>query len=417
MYATGLANTWNTLPDITNHNLTVFAESSDGGTSWTWDGVVVGQNNGVDGAGAWSPSALATPASSDCAGQVDLWYGTGNIDQLTGQPVPGYERVMHSVMDSSGKVLLSTRAAVRADTGDWLRVVNPDVARGPDGTMWMVGTSFTANPHIVAYRSADGGDSWTPWGSGGLGGDGLPSVIDGETARTPSITAIDPSGNGLTLAYSLTDNVDLREPASDGASHVWTDVVHVAFKPCFSVYGASLTAPGTWAGQSGDDASGSPVGYLARQYIYTGAQGVNVVANAPNAFIRSGDGNDALVALSGNNVLDGGAGSNWLVGGSGQNTFFLDARNTGPSTWSTVSNLKQGDMVTLWNVDANSVLSWSENEGADPGKGATLHIDALGDGRVNSSLTLAGLSVAQAQAIPHGFGSIDGHSYLFFDER
>ena len=74
-------------------------------------------------------------------------------------------------------------------------------------------------------------------------------------------------------------------------------------------------------------------------------------------------------------------------------------------------------MVTLWNVNASSALSWSENEGADPGRGATLHIDALGDGRVNSSLTLAGFSVAQAQAIPHIFGEIDGRSYLFIDER
>ena len=160
----------------------------------------------------------------------------------------------------------------------------------------------------------------------------LPSVIDGKTVRTPSIMAVDPGGNGLTLAYSLTDKANPFDPATDGTSHVWTDVVHVAFKPCFSVYGEDVSGPAAWVGQSGDDASGSPAGNLARQYIYTGSQDVNVIANAPNAFIRSGDGTDALMALSGNNVLDGGAGSNWLVGGSGQDTFLLDARNTEPST-------------------------------------------------------------------------------------
>lgn len=413
MYATGIANGWSSFLNITNHNLTVLAASTDAGATWTWDGVVVDQDNGVDGTGAWSPTALATPASPDGEGKVDLWYGTGNVDQLNGRPVPGHERVMHSVMDGSGKALLSTRAAVRADTGDWLRVVNPDVARGPDGTLWMVGEAYVAKPYIAAYRSVDDGDSWTPWGSG----DALPSVIDGKVVRTPSIMGIDPGGAGLTLAYSLTDNANPFDPASDGASHVWTDVIHVAFKAAFSVYGADPAAPKAWVGQSGDDASGSPVGYLTRQYIYTGARDINVAASTPNVFIRSGDGVDALVASSGKNVLDGGSGSNWLVGGSGQDTFFLDARNTGPSTWSTVSNLKRGDMVTLWNVSANSALSWREHEGADPGKGATLHIDALRDGRVNGSLTLAGLSVAQALAIPHTFGTSGGQSYLFFDNR
>lgn len=33
------------------------------------------------------------------------------------------------------------------------------------------------------------------------------------------------------------------------------------------------------------------------------------------------------------------------------------------------------------------------------------------------TLTFAGLSVAQALAIPHGFGTSGGQSYLFFDGR
>jgi len=52
---------------ITNHNLTVLARSTDGGQTWTFDSVVIGQNNGVSNTGAWSPSAMAN------GNQVDLW--------------------------------------------------------------------------------------------------------------------------------------------------------------------------------------------------------------------------------------------------------------------------------------------------------------------------------------------------------
>lgn len=163
-----------------------------------------------------------------------------------------------------------------------------------------------------------------------------------------------------------------------------------------------------------------PVPYLRHQILWNSDNSVNITASQPDAFIKSGAGNDALRATLGGNVLDGGSGSNFLVGGLqdyfGQNdTFFLDGRDAGRVTWSTVVNFHAGDSVTLWGfVPGKSALSWgSGSEGAAGYQGATLHTETAGAGTgVNASVTFAGMTQADAANLAMSSGTVGGESYL-----
>ena len=58
-----------------------------------------------------------------------------------------------------------------------------------------------------------------------------------------------------------------------------------------------------------------PVGGLQHQLLMLSADNLNITATAPNSFIHTGSGTDAIdvSAIGGNNVLDGGTGSNFLT--------------------------------------------------------------------------------------------------------
>lgn len=173
--------------------------------------------------------------------------------------------------------------------------------------------------------------------------------------------------------------------------------------------GLSLSLPG--------DAYTGPAAGLQQQYAYSGSDNVNMSGGVPGLFLKGGSGNDALAASSGHNVLDGGSGSNFLVGGTGSgsdDTFFMDGRGTG-TVWSTITNFHGGDTTTLWGfVPGVTKLSWADGQGAPGYTGATLHADMLGNGSSEASLTFAGLTVAQAQAMVAGSGTVSGIPYLQF---
>ncbi|WP_448203938.1 DUF4347 domain-containing protein [Azospirillum sp. sgz302134] len=130
-----------------------------------------------------------------------------------------------------------------------------------------------------------------------------------------------------------------------------------------------------------------------------------------NDFMNLLGGNDAAFGGAGDDVLDGGSGSNWLIGGAGQDTFFVDGRNP-EVTWSTVTDLEQGEWATMWGYKAGvSKLSWEEMGGADGYKGATVHCDMDGNGTIDASMTFTGKSVG---AMTTTTGTIGDQSYIAF---
>lgn len=165
------------------------------------------------------------------------------------------------------------------------------------------------------------------------------------------------------------------------------------------------------------DSYAGPAADLQQQYIYPGSDSVNLSGSVPGLFLKGGSGNDALAVSSGRNVLDGAGGSNFLVGGTGagsQDTFFVDGRGAA-DVWSTVANVHAGDTVTLWGyVPGVTTLTWTDGQGAPGYTGATLHANMLGNGSSEASLTFAGLSVTQAQAMIAGSGTAGGVPYLQF---
>ncbi len=191
-----------------------------------------------------------------------------------------------------------------------------------------------------------------------------------------------------------------------------------------SLYGAP-TAADVGVTDTTDDLSvkliadpymGPAVG-LQQQYVYAGSDSMAMSGSAPGLFLKGGSGDDALAVSSGRNVLDGGGGSNFLVGGTGTgslDTFFVDGRGAA-DVWSTIANFHAGDTATLWGyVPGVTQLTWTDGQGAAGYTGATLHADMLGNGVSQASLTFAGLSVAQAQAMVAGSDTVGGIPYLLF---
>lgn len=172
------------------------------------------------------------------------------------------------------------------------------------------------------------------------------------------------------------------------------------------------------SGPQAMEAYAGPLNYLDQQFVFLGTDGIVLSAAAPNVFLRSGSGDDALQVAAGQNVLDAGTGSNFLTGGVGADTFFLDARGAVDTIWSTVVNLTAGDGVTLWGLSATShTLTWQEGLGAGDFKGLTMRANAPGQPEV--LLTLSGLSEADRTgpaprfSAQFGFDPVSKSDYLF----
>ena len=168
-----------------------------------------------------------------------------------------------------------------------------------------------------------------------------------------------------------------------------------------------------------DPASTSGPGYLKNQYVYAGTDNVVLSTQAPDVFIHSGNGNDAIQVATGRNVVDGGLGSNFLTGGTGQDTFFTDSRTPGV-VWNTIRNFHAGDAATLWGF-ANGVSTYHWDTalaGAAGSQGATLRANIVGGaGRtgngIDASITFTGLSPQQARNLQVTTGTQPGGTYLY----
>ena len=163
-----------------------------------------------------------------------------------------------------------------------------------------------------------------------------------------------------------------------------------------------------------------PVAGLDWQYSSITADNVNITATAPNSFIHSGSGTDAIdvSGVGGTNVLDGGTGSNFLVGGTGpgsSDTFFVDDRSPTGSIWTTVANFHVGDAATIFGLTPTGFTdTWVDGQGAAGYTGLTLH--ATSPGKPTASLTLAGYTSADLASgrLSANFGNEgDGTPFLY----
>jgi hypothetical protein len=154
------------------------------------------------------------------------------------------------------------------------------------------------------------------------------------------------------------------------------------------------TTTGASSGTAGTPYSG-PVPGLLHQYINITTDSLNITATAPNSFIVSGTGQDAInvSSVNGNNVIDGGGGSNFLTGGTGNDQFYVDVRNLTTGIFSTIANFHSGDNATIFGVTlADFNVHLFDNAGAPGFTGLTFAFTQAGHPTAN--LDLAGYSIA-----------------------
>lgn len=238
---------------------------------------------------------------------------------------------------------------------------------------------------------------------------------DGLYAGTPTSLAqvvLHEVGRALGLGHS-SDPSSVMYPVATAANRSLDATDLDGIHALYGAPGFAQTDTTSGASSHPDGTSyAGPVSYLQQQYIPAGADNLAVAAQAPNVFIRTGGGNDAISVVSGQNVLDGGQGSNFLTGGSGNDTFFLDGRN-GQVTWGTLVNFHPGDTATLFGyVAGQSGYAWADSEGAAGYTGRTLHADLAGNGGVTASITFAGSTAADTGHYAITTGSAGGNPYL-----
>lgn len=271
-----------------------------------------------------------------------------------------------------------------------------------------------AGAQVSATLAVGGGNAGVP--SGTLSGDGLnpggyaTGVLYYKVAATSaaSLTAIldkltftpPPLSGTLAGQTSVTRGITLIVTDGTQSATSSTTITETAAPPLppppvgsgtFSVVDQT-TGQATFL--SGDKYSGPVIG-LDRQLILASSDNLNISSTAPNMFIHSGSGTDAInvSGANGNNILDGSTGSNFLVGGTGRDTFFLDDRAPTSDVYSTVVNFHSGDNVTIFGVDpVNFHVITQDNQGAVGAKGLTYTFTA--PGKPNASVVIAGFSQA-----------------------
>ena len=286
---------------------------------------------------------------------------------------------------------------------------------GGRDTQLRIDTTPPSSPQITSTGGLTNQSSLTVTGLG-LAGDQIELV---DNAITPIATATVGSDGRWEAAVELppgSHSVTAAETDAFGSRSIASDPVVYTVDPAAAPVSFTDIASGT-SGFVETSAYSGPVSYLEHEYIWTGGS-VAIASQVPNAFVHGGSGDDALQVVGGSNVLDGGPGSNFLVGAPGTDggidTFFTDARG-GQVTWSTIINFHAGDYATLWGFDPNvTTWHWEGISGAPGFTGATLRADVHGTGVTDASMTFAGLSVEQVQALEVTSGSIGGNGFLLF---
>jgi hypothetical protein len=311
---------------------------------------------------------------------------------LAGAPLQALTSLDLEVLNAigfGGTALLAISAPASATVGQGQATAISGVSLSESGNT--AGETFT-----VTLADTNGALSASATGGGDVvSGSGTTSLaIAGSLAQVNSVLGTLTDTDATTPSDTIT--VNAGDSLGNTASPQ-TIAVTVNGGPTPEAFAIDDVTTGVQSLSQGTPYSG-PVAALVDQYIYTGADNMNVTALVPNTFIHTGGGEDAIDVshVGGINVLDGGTNSNFLVGGTGSSssdTFFVDDRGPSADIWSTVANFHAGDAATIFGITQNGFnTAWVDGQGAAGYTGLTLHVTA--SGVPTASLTLSGYTTA-----------------------
>lgn len=196
MYYTALADEHANAHDMIRRNVTGLAVSVNEGQTWDDLGIAIGQDNGLDESGAWSPSAVVV------GNEIWVYYHTNfpvfaiyrTRFRQNGLTPIGTEKVVDSVQLDRQPVFLSN-VDVQIQSGQYVMVANT-----------------TDLKRIVRLQSGDG-RNWSP---------SAELVVDGGAnyVLTPQLQV--PAGR--TRAYRLLFGFDVGGVSGSDSVHAWTFV-------------------------------------------------------------------------------------------------------------------------------------------------------------------------------------------------
>jgi hypothetical protein len=150
---------------------------------------------------------------------------------------------------------------------------------------------------------------------------------------------------------------------------------------------------------------------IAFQFLDLTPDNLGITALSPSVFIKSGSGNDVLVADSGRNILSADSGLNMMVGSTtGKDTFLADA-STANATAS-ILNFHTGDDAAILGLNASDFTYTLKDSVAGLEIAAT---PATLTGKISAEIVLPGFTVSDiGTRLSLGVSSTnDGKSFFF----
>lgn len=325
--------------------------------------------------------------------------------------------------------------------------VNPDVAMNADGDYVVVWDTYnaTTQQRYVAGRYFDAGNTIT-------GGAEFSVSTDPSYTHWDPAVSINPAGNFVVSWVSDGgldgDRSGIFGRIFSGPGHVGGYVfpinqttedsqdspavaIDIGDVPIFTWHTPSITGRADVLGRWNIDTTPvadsqmlinlrivNPTPYSGPDTSLKWALGGTVLGDiingtAGNDLINAGQGNDAIHGGAGNDVLDADKGSNFITGGLGVDKYLVDGRDTKVISWSTITDfdVQSGETVTIfgWVDGRSSIISKVNLDGDKDYLGATWHLDMDGNGVIETSITLTGISVSSVKT---SFGIVDNVGYL-----